>query len=119
MSTNEEIFLNKQMLDYLLRGMPAVVWKQYSKIVEANVKNITSTRDVAVKYNAVEEGLSIRGGIRAPHLHYNGEIYLLNKEQWNKFSGEIIKDFSKKLAETKSVNFSQLMELSEVMSEIV
>jgi transposase len=60
-----------------------------------------------------------QGGIRVPHLHYKGELYLLNKKQWNEFSGEILKEFSKKLAETKTVNFGQLMDLSETMNEII
>ncbi len=59
------------------------------------------------------------GGIRVPHLHFDGDIYLLNKTQWNAFSKEITKDFSKRLAEANSVNFGQLMELADTMDEII
>ena len=41
-----------------------------------------------------------RGGKRTPHLHYKGEIYLLNEKQWKDFSSKVLQDFSKKLAAT-------------------
>jgi hypothetical protein len=59
------------------------------------------------------------GGMRVPHLHYGGELYLLDQEQWKAFSGGIVKEFSKKLAAANSVNFGQLMEISEAVNEIV
>lgn len=59
-----------------------------------------------------------RGGMRNPHLHYKGKIYLLDSKQWNKFSGEIVKEFSKKLAAANSVTYEQLVELSDVMNGI-
>jgi hypothetical protein len=61
----------------------------------------------------------IPGGIKAPHVHYNGETYMLNDEQWIAFSQKIIKGFQEKLAHAKGINFDQLMQLSDVMSEII
>jgi hypothetical protein len=61
----------------------------------------------------------VDGGMRVPHLHYNGDIYVLTKEQWKQFSGQILKGFSKKLADTSTVSFEQLMELSDTMGSIV
>ncbi len=60
-----------------------------------------------------------RGGMRNPHLHYRGKIYLLDSKQWNKFSGELVREFSKKLAEANSVTFEQLVELSDTTAGIV
>jgi hypothetical protein len=59
------------------------------------------------------------GGIKSPHVHYNGDIYLLKKEDWKAFSGKIIEDFRTKLASAKSINYDQLMKLSDVMQEII
>lgn len=59
------------------------------------------------------------GGIKSPHVHYNGDIYLLKKEDWKVFSGKIIEDFRTKLASAKSINYDQLMKLSDVMQEII
>jgi hypothetical protein len=74
---------------------------------------------VSSKDTTSTESATIRGGIRVPHLHYNGEIYLLNKEQWNEFTSEIIKDFKRKLDEAQNVSFSQFMELSDLMNDFV
>jgi len=61
----------------------------------------------------------IRGGIRIPHLHYEGEIYLLSDSQWNTFSKRLINTFKEKLSKAKTVSFEQLMEISEAVSAIV
>jgi hypothetical protein len=58
------------------------------------------------------------GGMRVPHLHYEGNTFLLNAEQWKAFSGGVMKEFSKKLAEANAVNFGQMMDLSESVNEI-
>jgi hypothetical protein len=59
------------------------------------------------------------GGIKSPHVHYNGDIYLLKKEDWKAFSGKIIEEFRTKLANAKSINYDQLMRLSDAMQEII
>lgn len=59
------------------------------------------------------------GGIRSPHVHYNGDIYLLNKENWNAFSSKIIEGFRTKLANAKGINYDQLMKLGDAMQEII
>jgi len=54
-------------------------------------------------------------GIRAPHIHHAGDIYILNAKQWREFSKMAVKDFQEKLANAGEVGFSQLMEISEAM----
>ena len=49
----------------------------------------------------------IRGGIRAPHLHLDGSIYLLNDQQWAGFSKGIIDTFTAALKNAKTVGFEQ------------
>jgi hypothetical protein len=56
------------------------------------------------------------GGIRVPHLHFKGEIYLLNRKQWKEFAGDTIKGFHEKLERANNVTFDQLMEVSEAVS---
>jgi len=95
---------------------------------------ITATQGlVAAKEAAVEKGAKASaenaamtilpkdfpGGIKSPHVHYNGDIYLLKKEDWKAFSGKIIEEFRTKLASAKSINYDQLMKLSDVMQEII
>jgi hypothetical protein len=61
---------------------------------------------------------SFPGGLKCPHLHSKGDIYLLTEEQWNEFKKEIVPEFEKKLRNAKSVNYTELMQLSEVISGI-
>jgi hypothetical protein len=58
--------------------------------------------------------LGIRGGIRVAHLHFNDKIYLLDAEQWAKFSGSIIANSKAKLAKVKEVSFEEGMALGSV-----
>jgi len=64
-------------------------------------------------------GPSFPGGIRTAHFHYGGNIYMLNAEQWQEFSKDVILDMRKKLDRAGevierggSVGFSQLLDLS-------
>jgi len=59
--------------------------------------------------------LDIRGGIRMPHLHFKGEIFLLNDEQWKAFAGQTLKSFQERLGAAKVVNFDGMAELSEAI----
>ncbi len=61
----------------------------------------------------------IRGGIRLAHLHFKGNVYLVNERQWKEFTGKVIKDFQAKLAAAPSVNFEQLMDLSDAVDSLV
>lgn len=61
----------------------------------------------------------LSGGIKVAHLHYKGEIYLMSSEQWNEFSGRVVKGFQTRLAAAKSVDFEHLMELSETIDTLV
>jgi hypothetical protein len=114
---------------YFKRGIPADFWNLHAKLVEKTIEKLQlevlqqhAISDVEGKIGSEQESLKWQlknGGMKVPHLHFKGEIYLLNKKQWSEFSGEILKDFSKKLSETKTVSFGQLMDLSESINEIV
>jgi hypothetical protein len=53
----------------------------------------------------------IRGGIRVAHLHYKGQVYMLDERQWATFSSKVIADAQKKLSNVKAVSFENLVEL--------
>ncbi len=57
----------------------------------------------------------IRGGMKAPHIHLDGKIYLLNETQWGEFSKKVIVDFQERLDIAKSIpmNFDQLTSIAE------
>lgn len=58
------------------------------------------------------------GGMRAPHLHYGGEIYSLDRAQWREFSERTLDKLRERLADVKTVGFEQAMELSDVVSSV-
>ncbi|HEX2685597.1 MAG TPA: hypothetical protein VHN14_03225 [Kofleriaceae bacterium] len=58
------------------------------------------------------------GGMRVPHLHYDGEIYSLDRAQWREFAERTLDTLRERLGEVKSVGFEQLMELSETVSSV-
>ena len=61
---------------------------------------------------------AIPGGIRIPHLHFRGDVYLLNEKQWKDFSIKVIKDFQAKLSRVNTVSFEQEMEISEAVDSL-
>ena len=114
-------------------GKPADFWMVQAKAVEQFIKanKIKPVSQETLQVRSVGEVTEKEaerafvpwwwkyGGMRVPHLHYAGELFLLNQEQWKAFSTEIIRDFSKKLAGANSVSFGQLMTISEAVNEIV
>jgi hypothetical protein len=59
------------------------------------------------------------GGIRAAHVHYNGDVFLLNKEDWKEFSGRIVEELKTKMADAHAISYDQLMNLSDNVQEII
>ena len=53
------------------------------------------------------------GGLRIPHLHYSGEVYSLNEDQWTEFTRRVVVDIAEKLSRTEQIGYDQLMEVSQ------
>ncbi len=68
--------------------------------------------------NIVLKRQGFAGGMRVPHLHFSGRVYLLNQEQWKEFSNVMLDSFREKLATVNAVSFDQLMELSEAVNAL-
>lgn len=58
------------------------------------------------------------GGLKLPHLHYEGNAYLLTEEQWRGFTGRVLEDFKARLAKVKVVSFDQLMSIAETIDDV-
>lgn len=58
------------------------------------------------------------GGMRAPHLHWKNNIYVLNDEQWAEFTQPILEKFAKKLASTRSIGFRDMTDVTSIMNGI-
>ena len=111
-----------------LWGLPRPIWYTHEKFVKsfieenklkpilgerAAMEHIGRERAIDIKYL-----IDIRGGKRTPHLHYRGDLYLMDAGQWKQFSNTIVKDLSKKLAAAKTVNFEQFMEVADAVGAI-
>lgn len=59
--------------------------------------------------------LGIRGGMKVPHLHCNEKVYILDNEQWAKFSDNIIAHSRAKLANVKNISFEEGMLLESAI----
>jgi len=59
-----------------------------------------------------------RGGMRMPHLHYAGEIYILNESQWATFSKSAMKALADKLGKVQKVSFENVMQVSETLAQM-
>lgn len=58
------------------------------------------------------------GGIRAAHLHYKGEVYMLTNKQWNDFSNRMVGELRERLSNARDIGFQQLTQLAEAMGPI-
>jgi hypothetical protein len=59
-----------------------------------------------------------RGGMRMPHLHYAGEIYILNESQWATFSKSAMKALTDNLGKVQKVTFENVMQVSEALAQM-
>ena len=114
----------------LINGIKAHLWviseKQIGKFIEANKLKAVDRRIMGVSKDMPAERMididyliGIRGGRRVAHQHYKGDLYLLSSAQWREFSGKVVKDMSKRLAEAKQVNLTELLEVTEAVGAVV
>lgn len=80
----------------------------------ARVEPTTTTKKVA----AILKPKPFPGGIRIPHLHFREDFYLLNDKQWRELSTSIMKGFHEKLAAAGTVNFEQMIGLSDAIDTL-
>lgn len=72
----------------------------------------------AVEARAEKAALPVRrpsfpGGMRVPHLHFKGDVFVLSEQQWHTFSGGVIKDLNEKLAKASVLSFDQVRDIAE------
>ncbi|MCE1164951.1 MAG: hypothetical protein LWX07_06075 [Bacteroidetes bacterium] len=75
---------------------------------------LPQTRETAQEF-VFSEPWWIYGGPIFPHLHLDGDVYLLNDEQWKTFSEGILKGIKEKIANAGKVNFAQVSALAEAV----
>ena len=58
------------------------------------------------------------GGIRIAHVHLNRDIYIFKDAQWNQLVSAKMGEFKEKMEKVQTVDFAQLMKLSEAMDAL-
>jgi hypothetical protein len=58
------------------------------------------------------------GGKRFAHLHYRGDIYVLNSEQWRAFTGRVKDDMINRLKAADSISVEQFQDISDALDPI-
>lgn len=95
-----------------------IIKEKLKDVTEATILPVKAASENVLSANIVKEYGDIRGGMRAPHLHYNGKVFMLDKKQWNKFSETILAQLREKLNSVNSVSFEQVMEISDTIDSL-
>lgn len=61
----------------------------------------------------------IYGGKRFAHLHYRGEVYMLNREQWQSFTARIKDDLIDRLHSANNISVEQIQDLNDAIDPIM
>lgn len=138
--------MHSYLFDWRIRGIPSDIWQRFSEnigqliskekltavemghLMTPNQVNFALSRQSAVMDMAVAETtvkskaisrefFDIRGGMKAPHVHYKGAIYMLNDAQWKKFTALVVNDFKTKLETAGSINFDQALDVAETAAK--
>ena len=114
-----------------IRGIPPVdfwirregmigefVQKNRLKPIDTSPYEIEALAGAAVEAREEKAALPVRrppfpGGMRVPHLHFKGGVYVLNEQQWHAFSGGVVKDLNEKLAKAAVLSFDQVRDIAE------
>jgi len=59
--------------------------------------------------------LPFPGGLKIAHVHYEGQVYPLERQQWQEFSTGVVQRLRENLDQARVVGFQQLMEVSDVL----
>lgn len=106
-----------------LVGIPLDIWFSHERLIESIIKEY-KLKPVQLEHLGVRQSkemldidriTGIRGGRKIPHLHYKGDLYILDSIQWKEFSSKIVKEFSEKLEHANTVSFNKLVELAEAI----
>lgn len=72
----------------------------------------------AAKEPAMYFDPDIFGGKRFAHLHYRGDVYMLNREQWQSFTNRIKDDLIVRLKTANAISVEQMLDLNDAIDPI-
>ncbi len=127
----EEAFIEKFISEFKLRALSEESLDQLSPVAGGVITDgrlaiepqLANQRSVEIESMERSSEVKIKppnfpGGLRTPHIHFKGEVFLLNIKQWQNFSGFVKKDIQKRLDRAESIPFEQMMDLAGVVRDI-
>ena len=112
-------------------GVPADIWLVKEAMIGRFIKenklkaveraslgaavNVTKEAATTEKAITIDYIYDPRGGRKTPHLHYKGDLYLLDKAQWAKFTHPVLKELSSQLASVETIPFENMVEVSQAI----
>lgn len=86
-------------------GYQALLFKGIADPIEKIIKesHLKALSLEAIREHTTQKPTELQCGIKDPHLHYNGKIYLVSKAQWNKFLRNATNQVNKALRDAESV----------------
>lgn len=137
----------RYLFDWRIRGIPSDIWQRFSenigeliqkeKLTAVDAGHLMTPNQVnfalsgqsvmmdmavagpTVKRSAISrEIFDIRGGMKAPHLHYKGAVYMVNAAQWKKFTTLVVNDFRARLETAGSISFDQALDVAETAATL-
>jgi hypothetical protein len=97
---------------YLLRHLKSGPMPPLNAILSADAANYAKRGTLAGKE-------TIPCNVSAAHVHYNGNVYLMKKEDWKEVSTKAINNFKVNLVEARSITYNQLNEVARATEELV
>jgi len=55
------------------------------------------------------------GGIKVAHLHFNGEVYILNDAQWKNFSKDLMHGMKTRIDNAGTIPFESSLEMAQIV----
>jgi hypothetical protein len=117
---------------YLKNGGRREFWLSHAAIVgrfvDAHLKELTKVQVAGQAPAMVEHAVGVhaaarpliwdptRGGMRMPHLHYAGEVFIMNEAQWAEFSKSAVAALVDKMKGAQRVGFEDMLQLSEAVA---
>jgi hypothetical protein len=122
-------YLEELFPRWIKYGLPNPLWLQHSDLVKSFVdasklqKVAPGSLPMFELQNPIQGKPPLwprpfPGGIRIPHLHFDGEVYTLTADQWKDFSSKVVRDLKDKIAKVNTVSFSQVLDLAEGVAEL-
>ncbi len=125
----KEMLQALELIRTIPKPIPGIPWEFWSvnietirvfiernRLVPMNHEELIGKKTSDVMYASRLIDLK-EGGMRSPHLHYNGERYKLSPEQWNAFTRPILKEFANRLETAQNVTFDNFMEINSAINK--